>query len=469
MACFWNRCVKNFSLWSWMSLAGWLLGTSGVVWSQPVGNTPTTPTRPSLAATSPSTPVDPNVEKAREAFRKGQMDECLNLLREAVKQNEKLPPARLMFARMWAEANQPQLARVALEQAAAEEPHHPDIYLQLGDIALREGRFTDALLLFREGMEVLKHGKWNQEQQNNVKTACFSGMAAAYEARGSWADAQKVLEEALKINPKIGRLRQRLGRALFMLDKRVEAEKEFQQAVADDPSLEPDGVTLGNLLSAKGELKKAEEYFLYATKTQPNNLRARLGYGNWLMEQDRFDEAEREANAAAAIDPKSLEVRFFQGYVARGRRQYAQAEQIFDDLLRENPANFQASNQLALVLVAQGTDAKKRRALELAEVNARQYSREAEALSTLGWVYYKNGRLTEAQQLLASVYQGTGGNLSAETAYYLACVLAEQQRYDDVRKLLEGALKLRGRFFYRREAQEMLANLPKSTLPGSNP
>jgi tetratricopeptide (TPR) repeat protein len=434
-------------------------------WSQIAGTPQTTPARPSLTGSAPSLPVDANVERAREAFRKGQMDECLNLLREAVKQNEKLPPAKLMFARMWAEANQPQVARMALEQAASEEPHHPDIYLQLGDIALREGRFTDALLLFREGMDVLKHGKWTEEQQNNVKTACHSGMAAAYEARGAWAEAQKSLEAALKINPKIGRLRQRLGRALFMLDKRAEAEKEFQQAVVDDPNLEPDGVTLGKLLSAKGEYKKAEEYFSYAAKAQPNNLQARLGYGYWLMEQDRFDEAEREANAAAGIDGKSLEVRFFQGFVARGRRQFEQAERIFDDLLRDNPANFQASNQLALVLVAQGTDAKKRRALELAEVNARQYQREAEALSTLGWIYYKLGRLTEAQQLLASVYQGTGGNLSAETAYYLACVLAEQQRYDDVRKLLEGALKLKGRFFYRREAQEMLNNLPKSTLP----
>ncbi|HMP58664.1 MAG TPA: tetratricopeptide repeat protein [Gemmatales bacterium] len=309
----------------------WLLALvpcwfSAAASAQPITAPPESPARPAVQSTAPAQqPVDENVEKAREAFRKGNVDEALNLLKEAVKKNDTLPPAKLMFARMWAEANQPSMARLALEQAAAEEPHHPDIYIQLGQIALRESRLTDALLLFREGINVLQHGKWTNEQQNNVKTACYSGVAAVHEARGHWAEAQKVLESSLELNPKIGQLRQRLGRALFMLDRREDAVKELEKACQDDPNLEPEGVTLGALFNQRGEMQKAEEFFAYAVKKSPQNLRARLAFGNWLMEQDRFDDADREATAAAGIDPKAIDARMLKGFVAPGRRGHAPA------------------------------------------------------------------------------------------------------------------------------------------------
>ena len=45
---------------------------------------------------------------------------------------------------------------------------------------------------------------------------------------------------------------------------------------------------------------------------------------------------------------------------------------------------------------------KKNRAVQLAEINARQYPRSAAALSTLGWVYYRMGRAADAEQALRS-------------------------------------------------------------------
>ena len=34
-------------------------------------------------------------------------------------------------------------------------------------------------------------------------------------------------------------------------------------------------------------------------------------------------------------------------------------------------------------------------------MNVRQYPKQAEAFSTLGWVYYKNGSLNEAERVIA--------------------------------------------------------------------
>ena len=51
--------------------------------------------------------------------------------------------ARLLFR-----ANQGVPGRRALEQAAAFVPDHPEVYLTLGDLALGEGRISDARLNF---------------------------------------------------------------------------------------------------------------------------------------------------------------------------------------------------------------------------------------------------------------------------------------------------------------------------------
>src|SRR5262245_55695710 len=72
-----------------------------------------------------------DIEKAGEALRKGQFDDAYKLLQEAVKKKPDLPPARLMLARMFSRVQDmgPQ-ARATLELAAAENPDHPEIYLQ---------------------------------------------------------------------------------------------------------------------------------------------------------------------------------------------------------------------------------------------------------------------------------------------------------------------------------------------------
>ncbi|MBM3225264.1 MAG: hypothetical protein FJZ47_15880 [Candidatus Tectomicrobia bacterium] len=55
----------------------------------------------------------------------------------------------------------------------------------------------------------------------------------------------------------------------------------------------------------------------------------------------------------------------------------------------------------------------------------------------------------------------SNGTNSSETAYYLAHVLAERGRLDDVQQLLKGTLAAPGTFLFRKEAQEWLDRLGK--------
>ena len=92
-----------------------------------------------------------------------------------------------------------------------------------------------------------------------------------------------------------------------------------------------------------------------------------------------------------------------------------------------------------MALVEQNSEAKKRRALELAETNIQQFPKLAEAASTYGWVLYKLGRFDEAEKAFQAAV--SGGQFSPDTAYYMARLSYDRGREAQAKQWLELALK----------------------------
>ncbi len=432
----------------------------GPTLTPPSGTSPsgTSTTQPQDSTTAPK---DPDVEKAMEAFKKGDLKACLDILQDAAKRRPELPPAKLMLARICAEANLLQQSRNYLEQSAVENPDHPDIYITMGNIALSEGRLTDAYLHYREGMDVIKKGTWNDTQKKFVKLNCLAGMAAVAEGRATWDKANEYLKQAIDLEPKNGRLRQRYARSLFMIEKRDEAANEFEKAVKDDPTLEPAGITLARLYSQVNNQTKAEEWFQYSAKQEPNNLKVRLGYANWLVDLSRYDDARKQINEALRIDSKSPDARSLLAYVHRVQKNYPEAERIFDELVKEFPNNLYVANQLNLVLISQPDDAKRRRAMESAEALLKKHSNDVELATTMAWVLYKMNRTEEAEKILESIARATGGRITSDGAYYMANVYADRGKLDQVRLMLKGAIDSPGRFAFRKDAEDWYRAIEK--------
>jgi Tfp pilus assembly protein PilF len=403
--------------------------------------------------------ADKELEAAAVKVREGKLDEALRLLKEGGSKHPEWPPAQLIVARMLFNANQPAPGRRALEQAAAEAPDDPEVYLTLGTLALGEARISDARLNFEKVREIVRSGHWNAEKTKFLSREALAGLAAVTEAREDWKTTHEHLKSWLAIDPKNGQVEQRLGQALFRLGKTDEAFATLTQAVKDAPALEPAAVWMATLYTQKGDFKKADEWFERARKDEPKSARVRLAHAKWLLDRGRTADAWTEIEEAAKLDPALKEVGRVRGLIAWHQRDLPSAEAILEPLHRDAPADSAIANLLALSLLDQTDKVKRTRGLQLAEVNAAQFPRSAEIIATLGWALYRAGQLDQAEQKLRAAV--TGGRTTLDIAYYLARVLAEKGQSDNARQLLESATNLPGAFAHRDDANSLLKTLKK--------
>ena len=406
---------------------------------------------------SPDRSLGDTLNDVLAKFQDQQYEECLTLLGAVTAKHTEMPPPRVMMARIFLVTKRTRQAKSMLEQSAARNSDYPGTYQLLGNLAIVEGRITDALLEFRAAGERALSGSVPEEQRRLFLIQSHAGIATVAEARNDWGSAKEELSAWLDLDPKNGKARQRLGRALFGSGQIDAAYAQLVQAKKDDPSIEPATVSKGWLHHRKGDEDEAAEWMQRAEQEEPENPRVQVALGTWLLELNRQDEASKHADVLEKLAPQSPDLKMLRGSIAQVRKDYPEAERQFDALLKQTPGNLAASNRLALALIEQSDQNKRARAVELAQANARQQPNSPEALSTLGWVLYKMGRLDEAERVLqASV---GGGRASANTAYYLAHVFRDRGRLPQVRKLLQAALGTKGPFTYRKEAEKWLTEI----------
>jgi Flp pilus assembly protein TadD len=414
---------------------------------------------PAQPAANAASSAEKELEVAAARAREGKIDEAFGIIKEKAAKHPEWPPVRLILARLLFGANQAAPARRALEQAAVEAPDDPDVYLTLGGIALGEGRISDARLNFDQVQLLVAAGNWNAEKRMILRREALAGLATVAEAREDWKTNQERLNGWLALEPKNGRVRQRLGRALFQLGKTEDAFAAFTQAVKDEPALEPAGVSMALLQSRQGDFKKAEEWFDYALKLEPKSARVRFDHAKWLLDQGRAADARAEIDEALKLEPGLKEAQKVQALIAWHLRNLAAAETILEPLHRDAPADFAVANLLALALIEQDDAAKQSRGLQLADVNATQAPRSPEMVATLGWALYRSGKLDQAEQKLRAAV--AGGRATPDIAYFLARVLVDKTQTDDARKLLQSATNLPGAFAHRDDANTLLKKLTK--------
>lgn len=401
----------------------------------------------------------PEVRAAVRRFQQGDFDGALELLREAADVHPELSPPRLMLAELFFSTRQAQqvaLGRGLLEEVVREHPNDPEAYMIIAEIALRENRFAEAGLSLEKAKALLSTFEGDARRKENLQIRLHNYLAAAAERRGNWEEARNQLDAWLELDPESAQAHHRRGIALFQLGQHDAAFEELKLGKEGIEQLPPPMVTMGRLYEQADDREKAREWMNRALEADPDGLETLLGVAQWMLQTEQFEAARPIAEKAVELDPESVQAKLLSGVVARFLRDNGAAERYFEAAHLQSPSNFAASNNLALTLAEQDSDAKRRRALELATLNARTYN-DPQSVATLAWVYYNLDRYDEAARLLRAL--SNSRQVSADGMFYMAKVAAKLNKVDEARQLLALALDAEVPFVHRKEAEEWLEEI----------
>ena len=405
-------------------------------------------------------PFYQDVDDAIKEFAKNDFEKALEHLESAKKSTPRLAPAEVMMARLYWDGGKPGPGISMLEKAIQKAPQDPEAPVLLGERAVAEGRATEAGLLFEKAAKLLDKFNENPRRKQNLQVRTYTGWATSEEVSANWSEAQKKLEELLKLEPRSPMGHEKLGRVLFRLGKQKEAYAEFQAAAEFDKTMMPAEVAMASLAADK---PKAEQWLRMAIKNSGQDLRTRLGVTQFQLRNNNIDEAKIHAEEALKLDPTGLDANTWMGIISRMLGDYKKADKYLSFAHLLAPTNMAINDHLALSLIELPDKVSQQRALQFAELNVQQYPNNYELQASLGWINYKLNRRGEAQRNFAAVLNSPTdvASRSPAMAYYMATLAKERGKTADAVQYLTDALNHNEPFPYRKPAQELLSQLSK--------
>jgi tetratricopeptide (TPR) repeat protein len=424
------------------------------------------------------------IKDAAAKFQARDFEGALTLLDQAHAKYPELPPGQLILAQFFLQAakgtgGQAQnqllaLFRNNLEQTVSKHPGDPEAYLFLGDMAFAQGRVTEAELLFQKADTLNQAMDAADVRKADLHKRCLAGNATIFEARGNLPEAVKLLTEFATAAPDNPIAHYRLGQVQFKNKEARSAFDSFKKAVGLKAEMGPAGLIMARLFEQQANVppgnaaakKSADDWIAYSLKQGEKDPAAQLGVARLYWDRDDVANAKKHAQTALQLSPDSRDAKLILGLIARYEKDLPGAEKTFEEIYKLDPANFAAANQFVITLVDQEDESKKGRALAVAEANWKDHqatSAAPTAAATLGWVYYRLGRSDDAQKMLNVALQAGRGNISGDTAYYVAKLYADNNKPEEAKKLLEDTLKGKGPFPYRAECQALLDQVSSAT------
>jgi tetratricopeptide (TPR) repeat protein len=268
-------------------------------------------------------------------------------------------PARLYYPKQLSHTPENELylavAGIAPLQGTIQKyaPARPEFYFDLGEAYLKAGKNAQAIPWYEQALrrqpgyaaatKQLVVALFATRQVDRAiqalkkaapDTIVLTNLGNGYLRQGKIEQAERVLEQALKLDPEAPEALNLLGLAQLQSGDQKGAETRFREAIRILPELAAAHDNLANLLTASGDYRQAAYHFEKAIGSDPMDAGAHHGYGLLLVLMHSYDKAAIELREAVRLDPQSAEAHSdladllaAQGRSESAREEYARAEQ----------------------------------------------------------------------------------------------------------------------------------------------
>jgi tetratricopeptide (TPR) repeat protein len=311
-------------------------------------------------------------------------------------------------------------ARDQLERLLQQHPRHAPAWLLLGLTRLDQGDRQGAERDLRHFLDLLS-GQRDHAGSNTSATAAYS--AAQVDNPSQTGQSEALLA---------------LSQIALQQGQAAQAQAWLEQLPAETPVWRS-APRRADVLALQGQSAQARALLADLPASNADERRQKnLLQAHWLREQGALQEAYDLLKAT--VSPQTTETDLLNelAVVCEKLQRFEEMEQLLRQAMRLRPLDPQAYNALGYSLADRNLRLDEARALIQKAVELAP--RDPFIRDSLGWVAFRQGRLQEARDLLASAFKARP---DAEIAAHLGEVLWSIGQQDEARRIWRQGLDLR--------------------------
>jgi arylsulfatase A-like enzyme/tetratricopeptide (TPR) repeat protein len=274
------------------------------------------------------------VQQAGELISRSEHRDAARILEDALREDPKMPQARLMLAGSYAELERTREAREQFDVVLREDPTSVQALVGVASLLMREGRGDDVIALCERTLSL---------DPRNMQAHAFIGEVHA--GRGRPAEALPHFEEAVAIQPKLTRNRLNLASSLIELAQYARAQELLEAIVADTPRFPLARYNLGLLYEEQGRLAEARAAYAAEVAAYPQQFKARFNLGKVLFALGDRAGAVEQMREVTRVAPRQPEGYLF---LARGLLQQGATPEEIQPLVEKGLSLARADDLKAL-------------------------------------------------------------------------------------------------------------------------
>ena len=346
--------------------------------------------------------INHHKELAQTLLGEEKFPEALDQYQRLVQMDGDDPDNYVRLAEIYIQLKQLDKAEQSILLAKERAPNSLEVTYYEASIYEDEGRLDDSIRVLSEAVTAVKAESEFTPSRRRTLAILYQQLGQLYRETSNYSAAVNTFEEMMHL----GTEEDRRARVMIIdtykdardVPKALDAARKAVDAYPKDRSVL---IAQALLLGENAQPDQAVSKLKALLDGSPADFEIQLDIGQIYEESKRWPEAEQAIHAAEKLqsDPSGTEMTgFLLGAIYERQKKYEQAEEQFRKVLSANPKNSSTLNYYGYMLADRGvrlgeaTDMIKRALVEDPNNAAFQDS--------LGWAYFKQDNLPEAEELL---------------------------------------------------------------------
>ncbi|MGH9746191.1 MAG: tetratricopeptide repeat protein [Candidatus Acidiferrales bacterium] len=263
-----------------------------------------------------------------------------------------------------------------------------------------QGRYDDAVKVLTDAIAGMKNQS-GSEGNPSALAILYEQLGRTYRDQEKYSLAIQTFDEMGKLGPDSHKRAQMLLIDTYRESHDIDrAIAETKKALADSPKDQSLIVTLAMLYGEKADAASASKLLNGLLQGNDADQEIYLDLAQVEERSRKYADAEQSAQKAEqmAKGPDKETIWFMLGAIYERQKQYDKAEQEFRKVLDVNPTNASVLNYYGYMLADRGLRLDE--AFSLIQRAVTEDPGNGAYLDSLGWAYFKQGKLAEAEESL---------------------------------------------------------------------